>query len=162
MHNVILLLGGNLGNVETSIEKAIELIEVRIGKVVETSALYESEPWGFTHAQNFLNQVIEVITDLEAMDILSLTQQIETELGRASKTGTEYEGRVIDIDILFYDDAVIDSPTLTIPHPHLQNRLFTLLPLNEKWSILNHPVYKKSIAELLKVCPDKCWARLYQ
>ncbi len=160
MHHIILLLGGNLGEVSTSLQNARALIEARIGSITKASSLYESEPWGFTHAQNFLNQVIEIQSSLEAHELLNTTQEIEKELGRTTKTSTEYEGRLIDIDILFYDDLVLQSQRLTVPHPHLQNRLFTLLPLNERWNNFIHPVLNKTIEQLLKECSDSCWARL--
>lgn len=160
MHHVILLLGGNLGNVELTLIQARDLIIEEIGEIVLASDLYESEPWGFEHAQNFLNQVIEVKSEYSPKEILKITQGIEKELGRKQKTSTYYEGRLIDIDILFYDDKIIDLAELRIPHPKLHERKFTLLPLNEKWSDLEHPILKKKIAELTKECIDTCWARL--
>ncbi|WP_068472238.1 2-amino-4-hydroxy-6-hydroxymethyldihydropteridine diphosphokinase [Saccharicrinis aurantiacus] len=159
MHRVILLLGGNLGDIKTTLKHARDLLSNEIGDVIKQSKLYESEPWGFEHAQNFLNQVIEIETAFSARELLDATQNIERELGRKQKTSTHYEGRLIDIDILFFDDIIVDESDLIIPHPHLHERLFTLLPLNELWSDFNHPLLKKSISELSDECEDKCWAR---
>lgn len=158
MHRAILLLGGNLGDIKTTLKLSLDLLQVKVGVIQKQSELYESEPWGFDHAQNFLNQVIEIETNYSAHELLNITQGIEKELGRKQKTSTHYEGRLIDIDILFFDNIIIDEADLEIPHPRLHERLFTLLPLDELWSDYTHPTLKKSIAELLKECDDTCWA----
>lgn len=159
MHRAILLLGGNLGDIKATLKLSLDLLQNEVGAVQKQSKLFESEPWGFEHAQNFLNQVIEIETNYSARELLGLTQKIEKELGRKQKTSTHYEGRLIDIDILFFDDEIVDDDDLKIPHPRLHERLFTLLPLNEVWSSYTHPILNKSIAELLNECEDKCWAR---
>ncbi len=157
MNSVILLIGGNEGNRTENIHAAKTLIGDRIGKIIEFSSCYESEPWGFAHQQNFLNQVVEVSTTLLALDILNLAKQIEKELGRKPKTPAGYEGRTMDIDILFFNDEIIELPQLTVPHPKIQERRFTLHPLAERWSQLVHPVLGKMMAELLDECDDAGW-----
>lgn len=159
MNRVILLIGGNEGSRFENIEKAKELISRNIGDVCTCSSCYESEPWGFVHQQNFINQVIELSTGLSAPDILILGQEIEQELGRKPKTQIGYEGRTMDIDILFFNEETLDLPELNIPHPKIQERLFTLLPLAEKWETLLHPVLGKTMQTLLDECTDSGWVQ---
>jgi len=153
MHKVYLLLGGNLGNRYFHLSEATKQIEKNIGKIVDCSSFYETEPWGFEHKNNFLNQVIAVNSLLQPREILQETQKIEAELGRV-RISTEYTARNIDIDILFYDNLILDESDLKIPHPQLHNRNFTLVPLNEINPVLVHPVFKKKITELLSTCND--------
>ncbi|WP_010664881.1 2-amino-4-hydroxy-6-hydroxymethyldihydropteridine diphosphokinase [Marinilabilia salmonicolor] len=155
MSTVILLLGGNRGETEKVFQQAIGLIEQQIGLIQRISSMYKSPPWGFEDEQWFLNQVIFVETTLAAGSVLEKTQQIERDMGRKKKTTTHYEGRLLDIDILFYDNVIISSPNLTIPHERIHLRRFTLLPLHELTPGFIHPVMNKSIAELLKECPDE-------
>lgn len=159
MNSVILLIGGNEGNRTENIYAAKALIGDRIGKITEFSSCYESEPWGFAHQQNFLNQVVEVSTTLLALDILNLAKQIEKELGRKPKTQAGYEGRTMDIDILFFNNEIIELPQLTVPHPKIQERRFTLLPLAERWGKLVHPILGKTMNMLLNECDDAGWVR---
>ena len=154
MKQLVLLLGGNLGNRKQNFQKAIELLESRVGRLLSQSGLYESEPWGFEHENNFLNQVLLMETELRPEEILSLTQNIEKEMGRI-KLSDEYEGRFIDIDILFYDDLILHTESLIIPHKHLHERRFTLLPLHELMPDFVHPKLKLSIRHLLSDCKDK-------
>ncbi|SMO50881.1 2-amino-4-hydroxy-6-hydroxymethyldihydropteridinediphosphokinase [Saccharicrinis carchari] len=157
MNSVILLVGGNEGNILKNMQDAKMLISNRIGDVCICSAYYESEPWGFEHQQNFLNRVIELLTDLSVDEILLKAQQIEKELGRKPKTQKAYEGRTMDIDILFFNDETIELPRLSVPHPKIQERKFTLLPLAEHWGDLVHPVLGKTIKSLLRECQDQGW-----
>lgn len=157
--NAILLLGGNQGKVKESLSNAIELLSAKLGKPIRSSNLYESEPWGFEARQNFINQVVEFKSNLNPFELLSYTQSIEKKLGRQEKAGTQYESRPIDIDILFCDDLILQSQRLTIPHPLLHKRRFTLLPLMDHWSNLFHPVLKNNIEQLLKKCEDNCPVR---
>ena len=154
MYDVILLLGSNLGDRQTLLCRARALIAQQIGAVVQQSALYESEPWGFRSNSWFINQVIKVNTSLEPEPLLAATQQIETLLGRTARRAQRYASRTIDIDILFFDNRCVDTPGLTIPPPRLHERLFTLLPLHEIAPGLQHPVWQKTIAELLQQCRD--------
>lgn len=155
MSNVILLLGGNRGETEKVFQQASVLIEQQIGLIQQFSSMYKSPPWGFEDDQWFLNQVIFVETALTAGSVLEKSQQIERAMGRKKKTTTHYEGRLLDIDILFYDDVILSSQKLTIPHERLHLRRFTLLPLHELAPGLIHPLRNKSITELLNECPDE-------
>lgn len=155
---VYLLLGGNIGDTKKLFVDAINNIEITIGKVLSLSSLYESEPWGFEHEQNFLNQVIIIETDLLPIDLLNSIQNIEKILGRIRKK-SQYSERTIDIDILFYGSEIIESERLTIPHLMLHKRRFTLEPLVELTPEFNHPVIKKTLVELLQECPDMLFVK---
>ncbi len=154
MARVYFLLGGNIGNREELLSEAIRKMTNQLGKYVQASALYETEPWGFTHEQNFLNQVVVFDSELPALDILDKTQTIEKELGRVRKT-TQFCERTIDIDILFYGDECIENERLSVPHPRIQERSFALYPLEELIPDFIHPILKKSIKQLKNECPDK-------
>ncbi|WP_066632189.1 2-amino-4-hydroxy-6-hydroxymethyldihydropteridine diphosphokinase [Labilibacter marinus] len=162
MHRVILLIGGNEGDRFLNISKAKNLIGKSIGCILQQSGNYESEPWGFEHQQNFINQVIEVNSTLSPNEILKEGQEIEKELGRKPKTKIGYEGRTMDIDILFYNEEIVNQEDLIIPHPKLHERKFTLLPLIERWADFKHPIFKKSLKQLGKECEDEGWVRLVE
>ncbi len=153
MKKVYLLLGGNLSDRSLLIEKAGYLIDKRIGRVLEHSSMYETEPWGFNSDELFLNQVLLVETSLQPSELLETILEIEKDLGR-ERVLNGYESRLIDIDILFYDNQVITYPDLVIPHPRIQERMFTLKPLQEINDAFIHPVLKKSIRQLVTECPD--------
>jgi len=153
MTRVYFLLGGNMGDREELLSEAIRKMTIQLGEFIQTSSLYETEPWGFTHEQNFLNQVAVFETQLSALDILDRTQAIEKELGRIRKT-TQYCERTIDIDILFYGDKIIENERLSVPHPRIQERLFALYPLAELIPDYLHPKLQKSIKTLKEECPD--------
>ena len=132
MHQVYLGLGTNLGDKEANLKAAIEEIRKRVGEIASLSAFYASEPWGFESENSFLNAVCCVISDFSPVEILSITQDIERELGRKTKSvGGIYSDRMIDIDILLYDDLQIQTPELTIPHPLMWERDFVMIPLCE-------------------------------
>jgi len=154
MKKVVFLLGGNIGDQVRIQNLAIQDIEREIGKVVKRSSLYESKAWGYEDENNYLNQVIVISTGFGPLEILKITQRIEEKLGRC-RSGNGYEARTIDIDILFYDGKIFRSDKLTIPHPKLHLRKFTLEPLNEIIPSEIHPVFNKSVKELLKICVDK-------
>ena len=130
-HLVYLGLGSNLGERESLIQKAITLINERIGIVTRQSTLIETEPWGFESSHRFLNGVILCETQKTPRLVLKETQKIERELGRKNKTALNYCDRPIDIDILLYDDLIIDEPDLKIPHPLMYDRDFVMIPLRE-------------------------------
>ena len=155
---VYLLLGGNIGDTKSLFAQTIKLIQTEVGDVVQKSSLYESEPWGFEHEQNFLNQVVIVETMLEPINLLDTTQQIEKEMGRVRKK-SQYSERTIDVDILFYDNLVMESERLTIPHLMLHQRRFTLEPLVELSPNFIHPKKQKTLVELLHECPDKLFVK---
>lgn len=153
MKKVYLLIGGNLSDRSLLIKRAGHLIERRIGRVLEQSSVYETEPWGFDSNELFLNKVLLVETSLQPSELLETILKIEKDLGR-KRVLNGYESRLIDIDILFYDDQVITNPNLVIPHPRIQERMFTLKPLQEINGAFIHPVLKKSIQQLVTECPD--------
>lgn len=141
-----------MGNREKNLSRAKKLIEEQAGKVSRASALYETAAWGKTDQPSFYNQALELETDLSPLDLLHLLLAIEKKLGR--HRDEKYGPRTIDIDILLYGDHICNDPQLRIPHPELQNRRFALTPLAEIGPGLVHPVFQKSITELLAICTD--------
>jgi 2-amino-4-hydroxy-6-hydroxymethyldihydropteridine diphosphokinase len=132
MHKLYISLGSNLGNKEEKLRRAIELINERIGSVLRTSSFIETEPWGFQSENTFLNAACLVETHLTPMQCLRKTQEIERLLGRMQKsTNGIYHDRPIDLDILLYDDLEMNTPELVLPHPHMQERDFVMIPLRE-------------------------------
>lgn len=127
-----LSLGSNLGDKEANLRKAINLINEKAGKVTKTSSFINTEPWGFSSDNLFVNACIEIDTTLTPHELLAATKQIETEMGRKQKSinGT-YNDRIIDIDILLYGDITVDEENLKIPHPHMYERDFVMIPLKE-------------------------------
>lgn len=158
MNDAYLLLGSNLGRRESFIKDAICLIGEKAGEVVCASSLYESEPWGAENSPVYLNKVILLKSELSPLDLLATLAQIETDLGR-TRGEVKNEPRTIDIDILFFNKEIIDEPGLKIPHERLHLRKFVLVPLAEIAPLFMHPVYKKSIAELLEECEDPLWVK---
>jgi len=152
MNQTYLLIGGNLGNRQKNLENAKELIAAKAGQVGKSSSLYETEAWGMRDQPAFLNQVLVLFTKLDPRQLLSTILDIEHQMGR--ERTQKFGPRAIDIDILFYNEAIIDEPGLTIPHPQLHLRKFTLEPLHEIAPAFIHPVLHKSITDLLKECPD--------
>ena len=132
MATLYLSLGTNLGDRQSNLDTALTLIGQRIGTVQAKSCVIETEPWGFESSNRFLNMAAKVETRLKPMDVLQTTQMIEREMGRTAKSGTDgYQDRIIDIDILLYDDLVMTTPDLTIPHPLMYKRRFVMEPLAE-------------------------------
>ena len=159
MSKTYLLLGADIGDKKTTFVKAKQLIGEGIGRITRESSLYESEAWGFESATTFLNQVVEVSTILQPLELLGSIQKIEAELGRV-RSGNGYESRLIDIDILFYDNLVLDTSALAIPHPHMHKRMFTLAPLYELIPNFAHPTLYKTVANLYAECTDKGVVRM--
>jgi 2-amino-4-hydroxy-6-hydroxymethyldihydropteridine diphosphokinase len=155
MNIVFLGIGTNLGNRELNLELARARIEEFVGKVQSSSSVYETEPWGFQSEDKFLNIVVSVETNLSPSGLLGRVLMIESLLGRV-RGPVHYSSRLIDIDILFYDSIVIDEESLKVPHPHIPNRKFVLIPLCEIAPDLKHPVLGKTMKELLETCPDEC------
>jgi 2-amino-4-hydroxy-6-hydroxymethyldihydropteridine diphosphokinase len=149
MSLVYLALGANLGDRDLNLLKAIAFIAERIGIFSAISSVYETPAWGFESDNLFLNQVVCVETDLSPQEILTETQNIEKEIGRTEKTNHSYLDRLIDIDLILYDDLVFKSENLTLPHPLFHQRAFVLEPLNEIAPELVHPVLHKTVKELL-------------
>ena len=148
-----LLTGSNIDPRMEYLHQARDLIAQRIGKVVKASSVYESTPWGFEAKNNFLNQVVCLHTGKTAEEVMEIILGIEREMGR-ERTGRGYASRTIDIDILYFDQEVIDSEMLTVPHPRIQERRFTLVPLVEIAAEFVHPGFHKSNLELLRSCND--------
>lgn len=132
MHHVYLSLGTNLGEKENNIFEAIQKIEEQIGDVIRQSALYKTKPWGFSSDHDFINACVHVVTNMTPRQLLETTKRIEIEMGRTEKSHCgEYHDRLIDIDILTYDELDIDEPDLKIPHPLMCERDFVMIPLKE-------------------------------
>lgn len=150
MAKAYLSLGTNLGDKEANMHTAIQFIDRQIGKVISQSAFYITAPWGFQSANSFLNSAISINTSLSPAELLKATQLIEREMGRTHKSiNGNYSDRLIDIDILLYDEIILNSEELTIPHPQIANRLFVLEPLAEIAPNLICSGCKESIAHLL-------------
>lgn len=149
LHDVYLSLGSNLGDKKQYIVQAIKLINERIGLVLVSSAFYTTAPVGFESDNNFINSACLVLSALNPDELLQKSQEIEKELGRSNKTeNMQYTDRVIDIDILFYDNIVLKSDKLIIPHPHLHKRAFVIDPLAEIAADYIHPTLNKRIEDL--------------
>ncbi len=149
LHDIYLALGSNLGDKKKNIDLAIAQIELHIGQVTSLSSLYETLPVGFDSENSFLNAACRVSTRLQPLEVLESTQLIEKELGRKSKSVNEtYSDRIIDIDLLLFDNEIIEYPHLVIPHPHLHERDFVLTPLVEIAPDVYHPIFKVTISEL--------------
>ncbi|GAB4291144.1 MAG: 2-amino-4-hydroxy-6-hydroxymethyldihydropteridine diphosphokinase [Marinilabiliales bacterium] len=152
MKTVILITGSNLGNRKQNLDDAKNHIE-QIYKITVTSSIYESEPWGYNDSTNYLNQIIVIKTNNNPQKILSDILEIEKKMGRI-REGNYYTARIIDIDILFYENEIINTHDLKIPHPQLHKRKFVLLPMIELFPGWIHPILKKTVTELLEICED--------
>ena len=153
MNRAYLILGGNKGDVLYNLKEAVRLIEESVGRVLKSSSIYKTSAWGNTNQPDFFNQVILIETKLQPVDLLRSLISIEESLGRV-RNEEKWVQRTMDIDILFYNDEVIDTIDLKVPHPYIQDRRFVLIPLNEIAQGLIHPLYNKSIKQLLNDCPD--------
>jgi len=153
MNTVYLLLGSNMGDSEHTLTVATNMIEKNIGKLTKSSSIYRTAAWGNEDQPDFLNQISIISSLLSSSNILKEIFVIEKEMGRVRTT--KNAARVIDIDILFFNDEIIQTETLTVPHPQIQNRRFVLVPLAEIALDFIHPLLKKSSLELLSICSDK-------
>jgi 2-amino-4-hydroxy-6-hydroxymethyldihydropteridine diphosphokinase len=161
MKNVFLGLGTNLGNRELNLERAVSAIGLSIGTVVISSSIYQTEPWGFHSDEEFLNMVVKTETDMAPIVLLERILSIESVMGRV-RGPEHFSSRLIDIDILLYEDMIINEENLKIPHPLLQDRRFVLVPLCQLAAELIHPVLKKTYGELLEECEDKGIVKKYR
>ena len=141
-------LGTNIGNKRRNLITAAVLLAERAGDVLSISSFYETESWGFESDNTFLNAALLLETELEPLQLLSLTQEIEKEMGRTQKSDGEYHDRIIDLDILLYDLCVINEAALVVPHPLMHKRQFVMEPLAEIAPMLVHPVLNKTMLEL--------------
>lgn len=152
MNEVYLQLGSNIGDRLDNLDQSIKIITERIGNVLEKSSVYESTPWGVENQRNFLNQVIFVKSNFDPYTILDLVLQIEKDMGRIRIE--KWGERIIDIDILFIDDLIIESENLCIPHEFVAKRKFVLQPMCEIAPGFIHPKLNKTISQLLEECID--------
>lgn len=155
MHTIVLLLGSNQGDRKALLQQAEKALENQVGSCTKKSSVYETAAWGFESPDLFLNQVLVFETPLEAQAILKQTQEIEKQLGRKARKENGYVSRSMDIDLLFYDNLIIQETDLQIPHPQLHKRRFTLEPLAEIIPEYTHPLLKQTISALLTACPDQ-------
>lgn len=149
---ILLLLGGNQGDVIAQGKEVERQLSAKY-QVVTTSAWYQSPSWGFD-GPDFLNCIVELTGAINPMELLESCMQIEKDLGRERK-GVGYSDRPMDIDILYIGEEIIQSQRLTVPHPRIGERKFTLVPLCEKWSEFKHPIQGRTQAEMLEVCTDE-------
>lgn len=150
-YHIYLGLGTNQGNKEENLKRAIELLSLALGNYESLSSFIVTKPWGFESKNLFCNCVVEYMTSLPPLALLDITERIEKELGRVTKSSNgNYHDRIIDIDILLYGKEIIQNERLTIPHPLIQERDFVLNPLSEIAPQVIHPVFDKSIAEIKK------------
>lgn len=152
MNKVFLGLGTNIGDRQHHLQIAREHIAAS-SKLLIASSIIETIPWGVTSQSNYLNQVLLIETNLEALDLLATLQAIEADMGRVRKV--KWEARIIDIDILFFNDEMIAADELTVPHPFAHQRKFVLTSMNEIAPDYIHPVLQKSIADLLAALLDE-------
>lgn len=149
-------LGTNLGDKAQNLRLAVQHIEERIGKIVSLSAFYATAPWGFASDNAFLNAAACAETSLFPLEILSITQHVEWEMGRTHKSvDGVYNDRVIDVDLLLYDDLILDTPILKLPHPLMQERLFVMEPLAEIAPDVIHPVSGKTLRDIYRELTGK-------
>ena len=152
MNKAYLLIGGNMGDRLANLENAKKAILKDIGNIENTSSVYETAAWGKEDQPAFLNQALLIETNLKAEDVMNTLLQIEKNMGRIRQ---EHLGpRTIDLDIIFFNDQIINSENLTIPHPQMRKRNFVLTPLHEIAPDFIHPIFNRSIAQLLMDCED--------
>jgi deoxyguanosine kinase len=152
-HQVVLSIGSNQGNRLANIESCIALIHQEVGTVIEVSKLYETPAWGF-ESDAFYNCALLLHSNLSAQKILNQVLKVEKQLGRIRSNQEGYQSRIIDIDLIVFDNEIIESVKLTIPHPLMQNRNFVLLPMRDLKLDWKHPVFHKTINELIAITPD--------
>jgi 2-amino-4-hydroxy-6-hydroxymethyldihydropteridine diphosphokinase len=154
MNRIFLSIGSNLGDRSQNLKKGIDLLVKLAGRSGAVSSIYETEPWGCDSQLNFYNQVIELYTHLGPLSLLDVIHNTEKMCGR-DRPVQRYAPRTLDVDILLYGDSVIEIPELVIPHPHIQDRQFVLVPLTEIAPHVIHPILNKNMEQLLRECKDE-------
>lgn len=157
---VIASLGSNLGDRFATLGRALELIREEAGEIIASSSVWESEPWGFDADDQFLNMVVVIDTVKQPRQLMQLFRSIEGRMGRRRSGGGRYESRIIDLDILLWEDRVISSPGLEVPHMKIADRRFVLEPLFEVAPGAVHPVTGLTVTEMLQMCEDRSEVRL--
>ena len=157
---VIAGLGSNLGDRFAALGRAMDLIREEAGVITAASSVWETEPWGFDADDLFLNMVVVIRTTLDPARLMQLFRSIEGRMGRKRSGGGQYESRLIDLDILLWDNRVITLPGLEVPHPKLHSRRFVLEPLAEVAPEAIHPVTGLTVTEMLELCDDRSDVRL--
>lgn len=152
MNTAILLIGGNLGDRVANLQNAVALIGASAGAVVKTSALYQTAPWGSVDQPDYLNQAVEIQTSMDALTLLHTLLDIERRIGRIRQE--KWGARVIDIDLIFFNDEILSLPELKLPHPRMHLRQFVLVPLTEIVPDYQHPVLHKTVRQLQQECSD--------
>jgi len=152
MDGIFLLLGTNQGNRKQNLQSALALIKSKVNDIHNISCIYETAPWGYHNQPDFYNLTIEISYSGTPKTLLRELLAIEKELGR--KRRERWSDRIIDIDIIYFGKLIMKDPVLTVPHPEIQSRRFTLVPLNEIAPEFLHPLLGKSNRELLRICPD--------
>ena len=160
MKGIYLLLGSNLGDRLAKLGQARSAIEQQIGTIANMSSIYSTAAWGIEDQPDFLNQVIEIETTKKPREVMDQILLIEDQLGR--KRHIKWGSRIIDIDILYFGDLIVDEEGLQIPHPENVNRNFVLTPMSEIAPNLLHPVVEKTQRELQEVCPDTLEVHIYK
>ena len=161
MAKVILSLGSNLHDKKQNLLNALKKIDNKIGKILKISSIYQTDPWGFDTENRFLNMAIMLETSLSPKGLLEELKSIEKSAGRTQKTTTHYESRCLDIDIIFYNEEVYFDKDLQLPHKHAHKRKFVLIPVAEICPNFIHPIFNKTILELLQFCNDNKTVELF-
>ena len=155
MNEVYLSIGSNEKNKKQNILSATKLLSEQCGNIVKQSAIYETPAWGFESNNSFLNIAVKIHTKLSATNLLNLILSIEKQIGRVrKKTNQPYSDRIIDIDIIFFNDEIINTENLVVPHPLMHKRLFVLKPICDINCNYKHPVLQHTITELIEFCED--------
>ena len=157
---VIAGLGSNLGDRYAALQRALELLGEEAGEITALSSVWETEPWGFDADEKFLNMVAVIKTSRRPAQLMQLFRSIEGRMGRKRSGGGKYESRIIDLDILLWEERVISIPGLEVPHPKIADRRFVLEPLSEVAPAAVHPVIGLTVAEMLQLCADNSDVRL--